>query len=230
MRVLTVHTPTNKKNTIYLRLSLVVLLGWILFLSGYMFHPIYVKAMDGLASAYHTTFSSKQVENKDPFMAVLTPGSTEKELIEKVKVLKKEKNQEITALSYKDSALQTEVPNSEKKLNYKAETTSEGIKMSNFYHNENAPSDTALSSKWDVSKNKFDLVSGVLTIQLKIEDDLSTLDILTQSKGLIGLLMTYNAEKEISSIDLEIKSGKENYFFDSNKLNTLVSTKMIYFN
>lgn len=230
MRNLTVHTRINRKNTIYLRLSLIALLGWGLFLAGYILQPVYAKAVNGIISTYHTTFSSEEMENKEPFAAIADSGSTENDIMEEAKALKQERNQEVTVVSYQGATALTEESNTENKLNYKAETTSEGIKMSNFYHNENVQSDTTLSRQWDVSENEFDLVSGVLTIQLTIEEGLSTLDILTQSKGLIGLLMTYNAEKEISSIDLEIKSGKQNYFFDSNKLNTLVSTKMIYSN
>lgn len=227
MRVSTVHTPTNKKNTIYLRLSLVVLLGWISFLSGYMFQPVYVNVIDSLASVYHNSFPSEQMEKKEPIMAVITPGSTEKELIEEVTALKQEKNQEVILSSYYEPTIESTTEN---EVKYIAETTSEGIKFINFYHNATAVSDTTLSKQWDVSENNFDLVSGVLTIQLTIEEGLSTLDILTQSKGLVGLLMTYNAEKEIQAIELEIESGKENYSFESVKADTLVNTKMIYIN
>ena len=42
--------------------------------------------------------------------------------------------------------------------------------------------------------------------------------------------MTYNAEKEIQAIVLEIKSGKEQYLFKSVKSDTLTNTKMFYIN
>lgn len=230
MRNPIVHTRINRKNTIYLLLSLIVLLGWGLFLAGYMFQPVYVKAVDGIISTYQTTFSSEKMENKEPFTAIADPGITENDIIEEAKTLKQEKNQEVTMLSYRDSTTLLEESNSENNLNYKAETTSEGIKITNFYHNANANSDATLSKQWDVSENNFDLVSGVLTIQLAIEEGLSAEDILTQSKGLIELLMTYNAEKEIQAIELEIKSGKENYSYASVKADTLANTKMIYTN
>lgn len=231
MRSSTVHTRINGKNTIYLCLSLIVLLGWGLFLAGYMFQPVYIKAVDGIISTYHATFSSEKMENKESFTAIADPGIAEKNLVKEANALKKEKNQEITLLSYRDSTTPLlGESNSENNLNYKAETTSEGIRMTNFYYNATIAPMTTLSQKWDVSENNFDLVSGVLTIQLVIEEGLSAEDVLAQSKGLIELLMTYNAEKEIQSIALEIKSGKENYSYESVKADTLANTKMIYTN
>ncbi|MER2173220.1 MAG: hypothetical protein ABS911_00980 [Carnobacterium sp.] len=227
MRNPTVHTHIHKKNAIYLRLSLVVLLGWGLFFLGYLFQPVYANALDGLASTYRTTFSSKKLEKIDPIVSIFSSDSTEEELIEEVKELKKEKQQEVTILTYYDSAQETD---SKKELNYKAETTNEGVKMTHFYHNATSVSDTTFSKQWDVSKNNFDLVSGVLTIQLTIEEGLSVDTILTQSKGLVDLLMTYNAEKEIQAIELEIKSGKEQYSFKSVTADTLTNTKMVYTN
>lgn len=229
MRDVTVHTRISRKNTIYLRLSLslIVLLGWGLFLAGDMFRPVYVKAVDGIGSTYQTTFPSEKIEKIEAFTAISDPGITEKDLMEEAKNLKQEKNQEVILSSYYEPTIES---TSENEVKYIAETTSEGIKFINFYHNATAVSDTTLSKQWDVSENNFDLVSGVLTIQLTIEEGLSTLDILTQSKGLVGLLMTYNAEKEIQAIELEIESGKENYSFESVKADTLVNTKMIYIN
>ncbi|MER2002403.1 MAG: hypothetical protein ABS862_07250, partial [Carnobacterium inhibens] len=65
---------------------------------------------------------------------------------------------------------------------------------------------------------------------LMIEEKLSPESIIAQSRGLIELLMAYNAEKEIHSIELEMKSGKENYSFNSKEADTLVSTKIVYTN
>ncbi|MEK6189988.1 MAG: hypothetical protein N2A99_03240, partial [Carnobacterium alterfunditum] len=200
------------------------------FLSGYLFQPLSVKAIDGLTSAYQTNFSSGQMDNKKPIVAIADPSSTEKELMEQVNALKQTKNQEVTLLTYSGYTIQNEESNTENKLEHKVETTSEGIRMTNFYYNVNAVSNSMLSEKWDVSKNNFDLVSGLLTIELTIEEGLTVDDILIQSKGWIELLMIHNAEKEIQAIDLEIKSGKENYFFESVKADTLESTKMIYTN
>ncbi|WP_407370927.1 hypothetical protein [Carnobacterium sp.] len=227
MRNPTVHTHIHKKNAIYLRLSLVVLLGWSLFFLGYLFQPVYANAIDGLASNYRTTFQSEKLEKFDSIVSISSSSSTEKEIIEEAKELKKEKHQEVTILTYRDSAKEM---NSKKELNYKAETTNDGVKMTHFYHNATSVPDTNLSKQWDVSKNNFDLMSGVLTIQLTIEAGLSVDTILTQSKGLIDLLMTYNAEKEIQAIELEIKSGKEQYSFQSVKSDTLINTKMVYTN
>lgn len=230
MRNSTVHTRINKKNTIYFRLSLIVLLGWGLFLVGYMVQPIYLKAVDGIISTYQTTFSSEKMGNKKTFTAIADPSSAEKDLLEEAKSLKQEKNQEVMILIYRDSTTLPKESNSENDLNYKIETTSEGIRITNFYHNATTVPDTTLSQKWDVSKNDFDLVSGALTIQLTVEEGLSAESLLAQSKGLVELLMTYNAEKEIQSIKLKIKSGDENYSFESTELNTLINTKMIYTN
>ena len=223
MRNPTVYTHIHKKNAIYLRLSLVLLFGLILISLGYLFHPSYAKAV----SVYHTSFPSEQVAKKEVLEIVSDSASTEKELVEEAANLKQKKHQEVTILTYQDSAQKT---NSKKELNYKAETTNEGVKMTHFYHNVTSVSDTKLSKQWDVSQNNFDLVTGVLTIQLKIEEGLSVDTILTQSKGLIDLLMTYNAEKEIQAIELEIKSGQEQYSFESVKSNTLATTKMFYTN
>ena len=230
MRSLTVHTRINRKNTIYLRLSLIAFLGWGLFLAGYMFQPVYVKAVEGIISTYQTTFSSEQTKNEEAFTAIADPSSTEKEILAEAKALKQERNQEVTLLSYQDSTTLSKKFNSENDLKYKAQTTDEGINVTNYYHNATTISDTTLSKQWDVSENNFDLVSGVLTIQLAIEEGLSAEAILAQSKGLIELLTTYNAEKEIQAIELEIKSGKENYSFESVNADTLINTKMIYTN
>lgn len=224
------HTRINKKNTIYLRLTLVVLLSLVLLLLSYALHPAYVKAVDEVVSTYRTTFPSEQMEKKDPLKVVVDPNSSEKEIVEEARALKQEKHQEVTILTYHDSDLQSEEPTSEKELKYKAETTSEGVKIKDFYSNKNVVSDTALSRQWDVSKNNFDLVSGLLTIQLTIEEGLSPDAILAQSKGLVELLLTYNTEKEIQAIEFEIKSGKENYSFESVNADTLINTKMIYTN
>lgn len=226
----TVQTHIKRRTTNHLRLSLIVLLGLTAFLSGYLLQPLSVKAIDGLTSAYQTNFSSEQMDNKKPIVAIADPGSTEKEIVEQASALKQAKNQEVTILTYSGYTIQTEESNAENKLEHKAETTSEGIRMTNFYYNVNAISKSTLSKKWDVSKNNFDLVSGLLTIELMIEEGLTIEEILTQSKGLIELLMIHNAEKEIQAINLEIKSGKENYFFESVKSDTLESTKMIYTN
>lgn len=227
MRNPTVHTRINKKNTIYFGLSLIIFLGGGLFLAGNMFQPVYVKAVDGIVSAYQTTFPSEEMENKEPFTAIADPGITEKDLMEEAKNLKQEKKQEVILSSYYEPTIES---TTEIKVKYIAETTSEGIKFTNFYHNATTVSETTLSKQWDVSENNFDLVSGLLTIELAIEEGLSAEDILAQSKGLIELLMTYNAEKEIQAIELEIKSGKENYSFESVKADTLINTKMIYTN
>lgn len=223
MRNPTVYTHIHKKNAIYFRLSLVLLFGLILISLGYLFHPSYAKAV----SVYHTSFPSEQVAKKEVLELVSDSASTEKELVEEAANLKQKKHQEVTILTYQDSAQKT---NSKKELNYKAETTNEGVKMTHFYHNATSVSDTTLSKQWDVSQNNFDLVTGVLTIQLTIEEGLGVDTILTQSKGLIDLLMTYNAEKEIQAIELEIKSGQEQYSFESVKSNTLATTKMFYTN
>lgn len=225
MRNPTIQSHTKGKNTLYLRLSLIALLGWTAFLSGYLFQPVFVKTVDGFTSTYHTYFPSEQLANKEPFIAVGDPGSTEKYLIEEAQNLKQEKNQEVTVLTYTGSAIHTE-----DNLKHKAETTSEGVRMTNFYHHANAAPDTTLSRQWDVSENNFDLVSGLLTIKLTIEEGLTANDILTQSKGLIELLMIHNAEKEIQAINLKIKSGEENYSFESVKADTLEKTEMIYTN
>ncbi|WP_089978658.1 hypothetical protein [Carnobacterium viridans] len=164
---------------------------------------------------------------KEVLEIVSDSASTEKELVEEAVNLKQEKRQEVAILTYYDSVQE---PDLKKELNYKAETTDEGVKITNFYHNANTVSDTALSKQWDVSQNNFDLVTGVLTIQLTIEEGLGVDTILTQSKGLIDLLMTYNAEKEIQAIELEIKSGKEQYSFKSVTADTLTNTKMVYTN
>ncbi|WP_083806893.1 hypothetical protein [Carnobacterium sp. 17-4] len=227
MRNPNVHTHIHKKNAIYLRLSLVVLLGWSIFFLGYLFQPIYANTIDGLAITYRTTFQSEKLEKINPIVSSLSSDVTEEELIEEANELKKEKHQEVTVLTYYDSAKEM---NSKKELNYKAETMNDGVKMTHFYHNAALVSDITLSKQWDVSKNNFDLVTGVLTIQLTIEDGLSMDTILTQSKGLIDLLMTYNAEKEIQAIELEIKSGKEHYSFESVKADRLTNTKMVYTN
>lgn len=227
MRNPTVHTHIHKKNAIYLRLSLVVLLGLSIFFLGYLFQPVYANAIDGLASTYRTTFESEKLGKIEPIVSSLSSDSTEEELIEEANELKKEKQQEVTILTYHDSVQE---PDSKKELNYKAETTNEGVMMTHFYHNATSVSDTTISKQWDVSKNNFDLVTGVLTIQLTIEDGLSMDTILTQSKGLIDLLMTYNAEKKIQAIELEIKSGKEHYSFESVKADRLTNTKMVYTN
>ena len=226
----TVQTHIKRRNTNHLRLSLIVLLGLTAFLFGYLFQPLSVKAIDGLTSAYQTNFSSEQMDNKKPIVAIADPSRTEKELMEQANALKQAKNQEVTILTYSGYTLQTEESNTENKLEHKVETTSEGVRMTNFYYNVNAVSKSTLSRRWDVSKNNFDLVSGLLTIELTIEEGLTADEILTQSKGLTELLMIHNAEKEIQAIDLEIKSGKENYFFESVKADTLESTKMIYTN
>lgn len=230
MRSLTVHTRINRKNTIHLRLSLIALLGWGVFLAGYMFQPVYVKAVEGIISTYQTTFSSEQTKNEEAFTAIADPSSTEKEILAEAKALKQERNQEVTLLSYQESTILSKKSNSENDLKYKVQTTDEGINVTNYYHNATTISDTTLSKQWDVSENNFDLVSGVLTIQLAIEEGLSAEAILAQSKGLIELLTTYNAEKEIQAIELEIKSGKENYSFESVNADTLINTKMIYTN
>ncbi|MER2225924.1 MAG: hypothetical protein ABS916_02620 [Carnobacterium sp.] len=223
MRNPSVQTRISKKNTIHLRLSLVLLFGLIFILLGYLFHPSYVKAV----SVYHTSFPSEQAAKKEILEIVSDSANTEKEIVKEAAALKQEKRQEVTILTYQDSVQKT---NAKKELHYKAETTNEGVRMKHFYYNVTSNSDTTLSEKWDVSKNNFDLVSGVLTIQLTIEEGLSEDAILTQSKGLIDLLMTYNAEKEIQAIELEIKSGKEQYSFDSVKADTLINTKMFYTN
>ncbi|UDE95106.1 hypothetical protein LHA31_11245 [Carnobacterium viridans] len=188
-----------------------------------LLHPVYIKSV----STYQTSFSSEQVVKKEVLEIVSDSASTEKELVEEAVNLKQEKRQEVAILTYYDSVQE---PDLKKELNYKAETTDEGVKITNFYHNANTVSDTALSKQWDVSQNNFDLVTGVLTIQLTIEEGLGVDTILTQSKGLIDLLMTYNAEKEIQAIELEIKSGKEQYSFKSVTADTLTNTKMVYTN
>ncbi|WP_035052124.1 hypothetical protein [Carnobacterium pleistocenium] len=225
MRNPTIQSHTKGKNTLYVRLSLIVLLGWTAFLSGYLLQPVFVKTIDGFTSVYHNYFLSEQMVNKESFITIADSGSTENYLVEEAQNLKQEKNQEVTVLAYEGSALHTE-----DNLKYKAETTSEGIRMTNFYHHENVSPDTTLSRKWDVSKNNFDLVSGLLTINLTIEDGLTASAILTQSKGLVELLMVHNAEKEIQAINLTIKSGKQNYSFESVNEDTLKSTEMIYTN
>lgn len=230
MRNLTVQTHIKRRNAKYLRLSLIVLLGLTAFLSGYLFQPLSAKVVDRLTSAYQTHFLSEQIVNQKPFVTIADPGSTEKEIVEQANALKLAKNQEVTILTYSGFTIQTENSNPENKLEHKAETTSEGVRMTDFYYNVNAESGTTLSKRWDVSENNFDLMSGLLTIKLKIEEELTVNDILTQSRGLIELLMIHNAEKEIQAIELKIKSGKENYFFESIKADTLESTKMIYTN
>lgn len=227
MRNPTVHTHIHKKNAIYLRLSLVILLGWGLFFLGYLFQPIYANALDGLASTYRTTFQSEKLEKIDPIVSIFSSDSTEEELIEEAKELKKEQQQEVAILTYYDA---TKEANTENDMKYKAETTTEGIKVTNYYHNVNTVSDTILSNQWDVSKNNFDLVSGALTIQLTVEEGLSAESLLAQSKGLVELLLAYNAEKEIQTIELEIKSGKEQYSYESVKTDTLTNIKMVYTN
>lgn len=90
----------------------------------------------------------------------------------------------------------------------------EAIIIEEIYIDENVKSDTELSSKWDITNNSFDLVDGSLIIQLDI-NELSESEILSQSKGLAELLIASNLEKQISTIELEINSGENNYFFDS---------------
>ena len=166
MRNLTEYTHIHKKNAIYLHLSLVLLCGLILILLRGLLHPVYIKSV----STYQTSFSSEQVVKKEVLEIVSDSASTEKELVEEAVNLKQEKRQEVAILTYYDSVQE---PDLKKELNYKAETTDEGVKITNFYHNANTVSDTALSKRWDVSKNNFDLMTGVLTIQLTIKEGLS---------------------------------------------------------
>lgn len=230
MRNPTVQPHTTKKNAAHPRLNSVVLFGLALLLLIYILRPAYTRIVDDVISTYHTTFPSEQMEKKDTLQVIGDSASSEKEIVEEAKALKQEKHQEVTILTYYDSNVLSEESSSAREIKYKAETTDEGVKIKNFYSNKNIAPDTTLSSQWDVSENTFDLVSGVLTIELMIEEKLSPESIIAQSRGLIELLMAYNAEKEINSIELEMKSGKENYSFDSKEVDTLVSTKMVYTN
>ncbi|MEK4947742.1 hypothetical protein [Carnobacterium sp. FSL W8-0810] len=230
MRNPTVQPHTTKKNATHPRLNSVALFGLALLLLIYILRPAYTRILDDVISTYRTTFPSEQMEKKDSLKVIGDSASSEKEIVEEAKALKQEKHQEVTILTYYDSNLPSEESNSARQIKYKAETTDKGVKIKNFYSNKSVAPDTTLSSQWDVSENTFDLVSGVLRIELIIEEKLSPESIIAQSRGLIELLMAYNAEKEIHSIELEMKSGKENYSFDSKEIDTLVSTKMVYTN
>lgn len=162
---------------------------------------------------------------KSNSLAVVVSGKEidEKDTQQIAQTIRKEKQRDATVYTYSNYEELDSLEHHPEELRYKAETTKKGTRVTCYYFYPEVVADKKMSQEWDLSENKLNLVTGLLTVKLSMDDQTSKEDILAQAKGLSELLILHNPKAKIQRVILEVTAGSNYYHYDSKEAQLLAN-------
>lgn len=172
---------------------------------------------------YKAQFVSSPAQ-KETLVAVVTgKGINEKDTQQIAQTIRKKKRQNTTVYTYSDKAEIDSLEQYPEELKYKVETTEKGTEVVHYDFYPDIVADKEISRDWDLSKNKLDLVTGLLTVSISMDKKATKEAILAQAKGLSELLILHNPKAKIQQVILEVKAGSNSYHYDSKEAQMLAN-------
>lgn len=83
-----------------------------------------------------------------------------------------------------------------------------------------------VGTHWDLSDNVLDLVTGKVTVQIEMDEQLSKKDILAKAQALSKKILANNQESGVATVFLNIQVGDHTYGFYSENFHTLGSYQL----
>lgn len=166
-----------------------------------------------------------EIPEKQETLIVVVTGKdiNEKDTQQIAQTVREEKKQDTTVYTYSTDAELDSLEQHPEELKYKAETIEKGTKITQYHFYPDIAADTEISHEWNLSENKLNLVTGLLTVKLSMDDQTSKEDILAQAKGLSELLILHNPKAKIQRVILEVTAGSNYYHYDSKEAQLLAN-------
>lgn len=164
---------------------------------------------------YKAQFVSSPNQKETLVAVVAGKEIDEKDTQQIAQTIMEKKQQNAIVYTYSDKAEIDYLEQYPEALKYKAETSKKGTKLTYYHFYPEVAADTDISHDWDLSKNKLDLVTGLLTVSIAMDEKATAEVILSQAKGLSEQLISQNPKAKIQQVILEVTAGPNYYYYDS---------------